>query len=91
MINRLLISISFICLFAFHALSQHQLVTEYNADSTIRSEGLTDDNNLKQGNWTYYNNDGKVIQMGRFLDGKRTGMWLAYDTDGNIIMETNFG
>ena len=87
--------VNFICLIILFAPmfvsgQSDKLITEYNADSTIRGEGLIDENNLKQGNWTYYADDGKVLQMGRFVDDLRTGVWLVYDNNGNIVMETNF-
>ena len=70
--------------------SQLKLTTLYNADSTIRSEGLVDDNGLKQGNWTSYGIEGSMLQMGKYVDGKRDGIWIAYDGSGNIIMETQY-
>ena len=90
MINRILLTISLFGLFAYQGYGQHKLVTEYIADSTIRSEGLIDENNLKQGSWTYYTSDGKVLQMGRFEDDTRIGVWLAYDDAGDIAMETYY-
>ena len=90
MIQRLLISISFLTIFAAQVYSQNKLITEYNIDSTMRSEGLIDNDMLKQGNWTYYSKDSKALQMGRFEDDKRTGIWLAYNTTGDIIMETYY-
>jgi hypothetical protein len=70
------------------AVSQEMtLQTLYNPDSTIRSEGFVNAANLKQGNWTYYDKQGNVLQMGRFVNDKRTGVWLVYDEKSNVVMK----
>ena len=44
-------------------------------------------NDLPDGKWTWYHDDGSLMEIGNYISGKREGKWLNYDKDGKIILE----
>ncbi len=48
---------------------------------------LLDDNHYEV---TQYSESGKVVQVGYYLNGKKTGKWTAYNDIGEVISEMNY-
>ena len=57
----------------------NDLVTLYNADSTIITTGVVDQNKLRQGLWRFYNNSNQIIQEGYYKDSKKVDNWVTYN------------
>lgn len=47
-------------------------------------------NNLNQGTWTWYHENGTKMMQGQFDKGKRIGEWVNYDSSGNITLKANY-
>ena len=47
-------------------------------------------NNLLDGQYTYYWDNGKVRFSGMFLNNKRIGLWINYDKNGAMIYKERF-
>lgn len=57
----------------YHFQGHNHEATVYDKEGNLMREGQVI-NNLNQGVWTWYNEKGKVILTGRFVDGKREGV-----------------
>jgi antitoxin component YwqK of YwqJK toxin-antitoxin module len=42
------------------------------------------------GNVSYYYENGKLKEIGSFIDGQRHGTWIRYDENGNKLAEGNY-
>lgn len=43
-------------------------------------------NQLRQGEWKYFDEDGNIAYIVNYERGIRNGEWHAFDRDGNILM-----
>lgn len=43
---------------------------------------------IREGEWDYFYNDGKLYSQTFFNKDDKTGIWIYYDEQGNIIRET---
>jgi antitoxin component YwqK of YwqJK toxin-antitoxin module len=83
---------------------ENGLAMEYNTDGNIISlieykKGFIvnrekinrkDNNNLKQGKWIYFYDDGTVRLEGTYRNDKKNGYFKDYDKDGNLISVTKY-
>ena len=47
-------------------------------------------NELLDGKFIYYWDNGQIRFMGMFIENKRVGTWLNYDKQGNIIFKESY-
>ena len=57
---------------------------EYDETGTLSAEGTVDENDKKQGTWTYYYETGETKAKGEYKDNLKTGEWIFYYEDGKI-------
>ncbi len=50
----------------------------------INGVGFVDENNKKSGEWKFYDENGKLRQIGSYMDGKREGEWKHYHKNGKL-------
>lgn len=51
---------------------------------------VKDNNSVKNGKWTSYNQDGSVTNITNYLDGKKNGEYLVYNNDQQLITKGNY-
>jgi antitoxin component YwqK of YwqJK toxin-antitoxin module len=58
----------------------------YFSDGSLETAGFYDDD-IPTGKWIWYQPDGKVLEEGNYIGGKREGEWKSYDSTGalNIV------
>ena len=59
-------------------------------NQNIRFVGEFDENNLRNGYWEEYWDNGKILSKGSYLNGLRHGYWKFYDYYGKVSFDDNF-
>lgn len=62
----------------------------YNITGNLIAEGKVLLNGLKDGNWTYYYEEGKKKATGKYSYGKKTGRWTYYYPNGKIQQKGSY-
>jgi len=65
-------------------------VVEPEAPMLLPAEGGTNDAGEPHGTWTYFDEDGRKVEQGRFEGGARVGVWRGWDRDGRLAWEGAF-
>ncbi len=60
------------------------------SNGKIISEGIIDDEGVKDGTWKEFYNDGQLRSEGLYSLGKRIGRWRFYHQNGSIEQEGNY-
>jgi len=47
-------------------------------------------NEIKNGRFISYHENGKIMEEGYYIDGKLEGVFNEYDEDGNLIVQSNW-
>jgi antitoxin component YwqK of YwqJK toxin-antitoxin module len=53
----------------------------FNIDDNVSAEGDIK-NGKRNGWWRFYNDEGKLIEVGQYIDGEKDGRWLSGDLTG---------
>lgn len=62
-------------------------VSEKHRNGLISAEGSLDNRRQRVGPWVFYNQSGRVLERGVFVDGRREGMWKLFDYNSGKIFE----
>ena len=61
-----------------------------NINGNLMEKGTIADKKL-YGDWSYYNENGKLKENGRYdINGKKIGIWQTYHNDGNLKSKGNY-
>ena len=65
------------------------IVKDYHMSGQLQMLGTYSDKKLKkqQGSATFYHHNGKLAQVGQYLDNKSVGVWKIYYVSGSIASE----
>ncbi len=63
-------------------------LVEYKKGFIVNRDKINrkDRNNLKQGRWVYFYENGRIRLEGNYRDDKKNGYFKQYDRDGNLII-----
>ncbi len=64
--------------------------TTYDSLGVVFAKGIFDKEGLKQKDWTFYYDDGKIKSQGVFKDNKKTGNWKFHFKNGKIEQEGKY-
>ncbi len=64
-------------------------LTYFFKDGNVKAEGPVKEN-LMDGLWHFYRENGILQQVGNFKKGLKHGPWVEYDKIGSIVSETQF-
>jgi antitoxin component YwqK of YwqJK toxin-antitoxin module len=74
---------------AFIEGDKHGIIKGYRwKDSSIFFSGLYE-NDLRQGTWKYFGNDGRLKIEGNYIDNKKSGKWTIHESD-SVRIEYNY-
>jgi uncharacterized protein len=59
-------------------------------NGTMIAEGIVDEKGLRQGKFTEYFENGRIMAEGRYVDSRPVGFWKYYYQDGNLEQEGEF-
>lgn len=62
---------------------------ELTMDSILLTEGSFN-KGLKDGDWKYYHQNGKIKEHGAFLENEKSGWWQCFDESGQLLEEANY-
>ncbi len=62
----------------------------FNEFGILSGEGRIDTLSKKQGEWTFYYDDGSVFSKGQFIDSLKTGTWVYFYENGKLRQKGNF-
>ena len=82
----LLVLLNFLVCNAFAQNKEHK---EYFDNNVLKVEGFKNENGIKTGEWKTYHENGKLKDIGNFLEGLKTGEWKSYDKNGKLIGQLN--
>lgn len=71
------------------------MITDWQKENTLNMNikekiNQTDSLGNKQGFWRHMDPDGKLLNEGNFLDGRRHGLWRWYWNTGDLWFESEF-
>lgn len=72
----------------FHFQERNEEQLRYDDGQPIRTG--TTKNNLNEGIWKWYHENGELGIEGNFDKGKRTGEWRFYDTNGRMYLKSHY-
>jgi len=58
-------------------------------DGSLWAKGTTVDD-VQEGYWEWFREDGSKMRSGYFQNGEQTGKWTTYDKNGMTVKVTNF-
>ncbi len=64
-------------------------LTYYFKSGGVKAEGPYEDN-LMEGEWRFYRENGQLWQIGNFKNGEKDGSWVRYDKSGEIEYNETF-
>lgn len=73
----------------FNTFAQNIEYKEYFDDGTLKVEGFKDKNGKETGEWKMYYDNGKIKEIGNYLEGQKTSEWKQYDKNGQLVGQLN--
>jgi antitoxin component YwqK of YwqJK toxin-antitoxin module len=65
------------------------ILTQFYKEGTIKAQGPIKDN-LMDGLWHFYRENGIVSEAGTFKKGLKHGPWVEYDKIGSVVAEIQY-
>lgn len=66
------------------------ILTYYFKTGMVKSTGPVVGNQMMDGKWTFYTENGMVSEVGHFKVGVKHGIWQRYDKLGQLVYEAEF-
>ena len=66
------------------------VLTHYFKTGMVKSAGPVVGNEVMDGTWTFYTDNGMVSEVGSFKAGVKHGIWQRYDKMGQLVYEAEF-
>lgn len=63
---------------------------EYNSSGILIVDGNFNCTDLKEGEWKYYDEHGRLASVGLYKNGKKIGKWQYYNSKGELIKEIQY-
>jgi antitoxin component YwqK of YwqJK toxin-antitoxin module len=68
---------------------ENNVLTYFFKSGVIKASGLYI-NQVMEGEWRFYRENGQLWQIGHFSAGNKNGTWIRYNKDGEVEYEKEF-
>ena len=66
------------------------ILTYYFKTGIVKATGPVVENQVLDGKWVFYRENGMLSEVGHFKAGQKHGIWLFYDALGQLAYESEF-
>ncbi|KAF0227646.1 MAG: hypothetical protein FD133_1035 [Erysipelotrichaceae bacterium] len=70
-------------------ITENAIMTYFYKDGSLKAKGPVN-NQIMEGEWFFYRENGQISQIGHFKNGLKHGSWIRYDKEMNIEYDETF-